>query len=352
MTEKRNKYLISEDLTLEKALDRLNRFAVDPVLFTVDGEGRLTGSLTDGDVRRGLIEGRGIDDPVGTFVNRKPRHIDRSDYSVRHIEKMREEEGVKVLPVTDGEGRVVDILNFRTTRTLLPVDAVIMAGGLGRRLRPLTEETPKPLLEIGGKPIVEYNLDLMARYGVRDVWMTLRYLGQQIVDRFGDGGRRGQRIRYVWEEKPLGTAGALALADDFGHDHLLVMNSDLLTTIDLEEFYRYFLDEEADMAVAARPYLVELPYAVMESERGKVTSLKEKPSYTFHLNTGIYLMKREMIDYIPKGEFYDITQLMEKLIDEGKKVVSSPFSGYWLDIGKHEDFEKAQEDIHHLNIPS
>lgn len=352
MTEKREKYLINEGVSLQVALDRLNRFAVDPILFTVDGQGWLTGSLTDGDVRRGLIDGLTIEDPVEAFTNPEPRFIRRSDYTVEQIADMRDEEGVKVLPIVDDDGAVIDLLNFRNRETLLPVDAVIMAGGLGRRLRPLTEDTPKPLLKVGDKPIVEHNLDRLRRFGVTDVWMTIRYLGEQIEAYFGDGRDRNLNIRYVQEERPMGTAGALSMLGEGVHDHLLVMNSDLLTNIDFEEFYRFFLDEEADLAIAARPYQVEIPYAVMETEGPLVRSLKEKPTYTHHLNAGMYLLRREMLSYVPEDDFYDITDLIERLIGEDRRVVSFPFTGYWLDIGKHEDYQKAQEDIEHLNILS
>jgi NDP-sugar pyrophosphorylase family protein len=176
------------------------------------------------------------------------------------------------------------------------------------------------------------------------------YLGQQLVDYFQDGSEKALRINYVWEENALGTAGALALVEGFIHDHVLMMNSDLLTNIDFEDLYLFFEEQQADFALACIPYQVNVPYAVMETQDKKVIGFKEKPTYTHYSNAGIYLMKKEVIDLIPKNQAFNATDLMEQLIQEGKKVVAYPLVGYWLDIGKHEDFNKAQIDIKNIKF--
>jgi NDP-sugar pyrophosphorylase family protein len=178
-----------------------------------------------------------------------------------------------------------------------------------------------------------------------DFWITVNYLGEQIEEYFGNGNQKNLNINYVWEDEPLGTIGSVSKIENFIHDYVLVTNSDILTNLDYEDFFIRFIEEEADFAVVSIPYKVEIPYAVLETSNGHVMNFKEKPTYTYYSNGGIYLMKREVTKRIPKNCFYNTTDLMEELIASGKKVLSYPQSGYWLDIGKPEDFEKAQEDI-------
>jgi len=242
------------------------------------------------------------------------------------------------------------MLSYLLIRSYLPVDAVIMAGGKGTRLRPLTKNTPKPLLKVGPKPIMEHNLDRLALYGIDDFWISVKYLGNQIEDFFGDGSKKSISLKYVWEDKPLGTIGAVSKIDDFSHDYVLLTNSDLLTNLDYEHFFLDFKKNDADLAVVTIPYQVNVPYAVLETSNGHVINFKEKPTYTYYSNGGIYLIKKTALGYLPKEGFFNATDLMEKLIEEGKKVISYPLSGYWLDIGKHEDFEKAQRDLEQIKF--
>ena len=230
-------------------------------------------------------------------------------------------------------------------RSYLPIDAIIMAGGKGTRLMPLTKEVPKPLLKVGNLPIMEHNLNRLALYGIDDFWISVNYLGEQIEAYFSNGHAKNLSINYLWETKPLGTIGAAAQIDSFNHEYVLLTNSDILTNLDYEHFFLDFIRQKADMSVVTIPYKVDIPYAVLETSNGHILNLKEKPTYTYYSNGGIYLLKRSVFDYIPKNTFFNATDLMEKLIGENGKVISYPMSGYWLDIGKHEDFEKAQRDI-------
>ena len=225
-----------------------------------------------------------------------------------------------------------------------------MAGGTGTRLMPLTEKTPKPLLKVGDKAIMEHNLDRLSLYGIDDYWFSVKYLGEQIEDFFGKGEEKSINIKYVWENNPLGTIGAVSKIKDFRHNYVLVTNSDVLTNLDYEDFYLDFIDKDADFSVVTIPYEVNIPYAVLENKDGNIISFKEKPTYTYYSNGGIYLIKKEMLDYIPKDEFFNTTDLIESLIKKNKKVISYPLSGYWLDVGKHEDFEKAQKDIKQIKF--
>lgn len=327
----------------------LDALAADAILFLVDDNQKLIGSLTDGDLRRGFIQGLDFETHLEAFIQPNPKFIQQGHYNLKEIIALRNN-FFTIFPVVNSEMQVINVVNFRHQKSYLPIDALIMAGGRGERLKPLTDTTPKPLLQVGNKPIIEHNIDRLNTYGIDDVWISLRYLGDQIVSRFGAGADKSMRIHYVNETEALGTAGALALVNDFVHDRILMMNSDLLTNIDFEEFYLFFEEHEADLAVACIPYQVNVPYAVMETENLVVTGFKEKPTYTHYSNAGIYLMKREVAQTVPANQHFNATDLMERLIKEGKKVVSYPFMGYWLDIGRHEDFEKAQRDIHNLKL--
>ena len=343
------KHLITSKTPIKEALQKLDILARDAILFVVDTNDKLIGSLTDGDVRRGLLKGVTIDEDVGEIIQQNPRFIRKGSRDIYKIIKLRSQ-NFRIIPVIDTEDKVITIVNFRNLRSYLPIDAIIMAGGRGQRLKPLTDITPKPLLKVGDKSIMEHNVDRLALYGIDDFWFSVKYLGNQIVDYFGDGKDKNRSIQYVWEDEPLGTIGSASKIDDFKHEQVLVSNSDILTNLDYEAFYLDFLEKDADFAVVTIPYNVSIPYAVLETSNGHVLNFKEKPTYTYYSNGGIYLMKRAMLEYIPKGQHFNATDLMEKLIQENKKVVSYPLVGYWLDVGKHEDFEKAQNDINTIKF--
>lgn len=342
-------HIANINLSVRDALKRIDGLAPDAILFLVDDNNKLIGSLTDGDLRRGFIKGLGFEDLLENFMQASPKSILQGQYDLKEIISLRKEL-FNIFPVINSNSQVINVVNFRYQKSYLPIDAFIMAGGRGERLRPLTDHKPKPLLEIGGKPIIEYNIDRLNDFGVDDIWISLGYLGNQLEDYFKDGSSKSIRINYVSEDKPLGTAGALALTEGFIHDHILLMNSDLLTNIDFEDLFLYFEENNADLVVVCIPYQVSIPYAVMEISDKEVKGFKEKPTYTHYSNAGIYLMKRSVIDKIPKNNFFNATDLMEELIKEGKKVIAYPFVGYWLDIGKPEDFKKAQMDIAHIKF--
>jgi dTDP-glucose pyrophosphorylase/mRNA-degrading endonuclease RelE of RelBE toxin-antitoxin system len=342
-------HLLFSGSTVKQALIRLDLLAKDAILFIIDENEILIGSLTDGDIRRGLIKGITIEDSVNQIINSKPRFIKKGERDLQKIIEYREG-NYRIIPVIDKDNKVVTIINFRNTRSYLPVDAVIMAGGRGQRLQPLTDSIPKPLLKVGEKAIMEHNVDRLALYGIDDFWFSVKYLGKQIEDYFGDGKERNIAIEYIWEDEPLGTIGAVSKITNFSHDYVLVTNSDLLTNLDYEHFYLDFINQDADFAVVTIPYQVSVPYAVLETTNGHIMSFKEKPTYTYYSNGGIYLMKKTVLDYLPKNKHFNATDLMEKLISEKKKIVSYPLLGYWLDVGKHEDFEKAQHDINQIRF--
>lgn len=345
-----NQNIISKDSSIKQALIKLNDLGADAILFVVDENKNLIGSLTDGDVRRGLINDYSVDDNVLKFIQKDPKFLRKGNEDIFKVMRFKEN-NLRIIPVLNKENNeIVKIINFRKLRSYLPIDAVIMAGGRGQRLKPLTDVTPKPLLKVGDKPIIEHNIDRLISYGIDDFHISVKYLGEQIVDYFKDGSDRHVNIKYVWENEPLGTIGSMSLIKELIHDYVLLTNSDLLTNLDYENFFIDFIEKDADFAIATIPYDVNIPYAVLEFEGGLIKNFKEKPTYTYFSNGGIYLMKREVVDLIPKNAFFNATDLLEKLIQTGKKVVSYPLRGYWLDVGKHEDFEKAQVDIKQIKF--
>lgn len=344
------KHLILKSQSVREALIHLDRLASDAILFVVNEKNILLGSLTDGDLRRGFIRGLGFENLITDFIQPNPKFIYDKEFNQERLKEFKDNL-IKIIPILNTENQIVDVLNFRFRSTLLPLDAVLMAGGEGKRLRPLTENTPKPLLKVGDKPIIEYNIDRLAKVGIENINISINYLGDQLVEYFGDGKQKNLNIQYVKEDKPLGTIGSILLVEQFKHDDIIVMNSDLLTNIDFADFYKLYKDSDADMAVAATSYHVDIPYAVLEVDgTSEVKSLKEKPRYTYYSNAGIYIIKKEILRMIPEDTFFDITDLMDRILEMNLKLVTYPINGYWLDIGKHEDFKKAQEDIKHIKL--
>ncbi|SDB81180.1 nucleotidyltransferase family protein [Williamwhitmania taraxaci] len=343
------KHLLAKGSSIRQALERLNALAIDAIVFIVDEQNKLLGSLTDGDVRRGLLKGYTISNMVDDIVQPYPKFIRKGDHDIYKVIKFRDN-NFRIIPILDENDCVVNVINFRLLKSYLPVDAVIMAGGRGERLKPLTDKTPKPLLKVGDKPILEHNLDRLSLYGIDDFWITVNYLGKQIEDYFENGQKKNIVIQYIYENEPLGTIGAVSKINNFCHDFILVANSDLLTNIDYEHFFLDFIKQDADFSVVTIPYAVDIPYAVLETNNGNVISFSEKPTYTYYSNGGIYLFKKEVLSRIPIEKHFNATDLMENLIQSGKRVISYPITGYWLDIGRPEDFNKAQRDIMAINF--
>lgn len=226
-----------------------------------------------------------------------------------------------------------------------------MAGGRGQRLSPLTDDCPKPLLKVGGSPIVEYSIRRLVKAGVKDVTFCVNYLGDMIQDHFGDGKELEANINYIFEPSPLGTIGAVSLKEDFIFEDILVINGDLLTTINFERFYAFYLEQDADLAIATIPYRINLPYGILDKNSDhEVRSIKEKPSYTHYINTGIYLMRKDVLDYIPQNKAFDAVDLIDAAMKNNAKVAAFTLLDYWIDIGQIDDYYKAQEDIQFLDL--
>jgi dTDP-glucose pyrophosphorylase len=341
------RYILPETATIKDALVALDKNSDDVLtLFIVDKVGKMLGTLTDGDVRRGLIQGIDLSDNVKAILHTSFRFINEDRKDVKIIKEYKER-GIKLLPCLSKDGRIEKVYALNKISSILPIDAVIMAGGKGERLRPLTLTTPKPLLKVGDKCIIDYNVDSLISYGMENISVTVNYLGEQLVDHYKEK-RNNIQIKCVREPNFLGTMGSVKFVDSFVNDTVLVMNSDLFTNIDYEDFYLHFLENNADMSVAAVPYSVNVPYGIFELTGRDIQGVKEKPTYNYYANAGIYLIKKNLLDLIPDGVFYNATDLIDTLIAKHHKVIRYPLTGYWIDIGKHEDYQKAQDLVKHL----
>ena len=340
--------IISKDLSIKDCLSKLDELR-GYTLFIVNDSNVLIGTVTDGDIRRALISGLVLAEAAEKAMNADFSYLLKSDICYNSLNEFKKKK-YRFLPVLNEDKTIDYILDLNNKRSYLPLDAVIMAGGQGTRLRPLTENTPKPLLKVGDKPIMEYNVDRLSLYGVKNLKISVNYLGEQLVDYFKDGSEKGMVIEYLKEDKPLGTLGSVVLTDNYVHDYILVMNSDLLTNVDFEDMFKVLKENDADMIIASIPYEVNVPYAVMETTGKKVNSFVEKPTYTYYSNAGIYIFKKEHLHYIDRENPYQATDLIQDLINDEKNVMTFPILGYWLDVGKHEDFKKAQQDVEFINF--
>jgi dTDP-glucose pyrophosphorylase len=327
------------------AIDRNQR----GIALIIDSDRRLVGTVTDGDVRRAMLAGKGLDTPLADLLAEKasspyPQPVTApmgTEASV--LLQIMRDKVIRQIPLVDDEGRAGGLI---TLDDLVPdqplgIQAVIMAGGFGSRLMPLTEEMPKPMLTVGDKPLMEIIIGQLRQAGIRKVNITTHYQRDKIKSHFGDGHNHGVEVNYVDEECPLGTAGALGLMS-LPKEPVLVMNGDILTDVDFRAMLDFHRDHRAEMTVAVRKYEVEVPYGVVECETVNVRSLTEKPRFSFFVNAGIYLLEPTVHRLIPTGVSSNMTDLIQRMLDAGRPVVSFPVREYWLDIGRLSDYELAQ----------
>jgi dTDP-glucose pyrophosphorylase/CBS domain-containing protein len=342
---------VAPDCPIDQAITTINRNQKGIVLVT-DADGRLLGTITDGDVRRAVLARQSLDAPVSELLARKvdtapcppitaPLGTERGVL----LQLMQQHE-VRQIPLLDGEGRVagMTILDDLLPEQVLPLQAVIMAGGVGSRLRPLTEDLPKPMLPVGDRPLMERIIEQLRRAGFRRVSVTTHYHPEKIIEHFGSGEDFGIELNYITEDSPLGTAGALALMKEPG-EPFLVINGDILTQMDFRAMLDFHRKHEADLTVGVRQYGLQVPYGVVEVEGPRIRRLREKPYFSFFVNAGIYLLEPSLHRYIPNSKHFDMTDLIERLLSEGRPVVSFPIVEYWLDIGERADYDQAQRDV-------
>jgi len=335
---------LRQNATIKEALGIIDSGAMQ-IALVVDDNDKLLGTLTDGDIRRGILRGLDLDSSIETIVFKEPA-IAKISSTKEEILKIALSKKLHQIPIIDDNGIVLDLKEIeelvepkiKTNRVIL------MVGGLGTRLRPLTQDMPKPMLKVGNKPILQTIVEKFAEYGFVNITMCVNFNASIIRDYFGDGKEFGVNIDYVLEEKRMGTAGALSLLKERPSEPFFVMNGDLLTNVNFEHIFNYHMLNKATATMCVREYDYEVPYGVVKMNDNKIIEIAEKPVQKFFVSAGIYMLSPEILDLIPKNEFYDMPALFEKLIKLSKNVISFPIREYWLDIGRMEEYQRANEE--------
>jgi len=334
--------------TIKDALKVIDTGAMQ-IALVLDDENKLIGTITDGDVRRGILTGLTLDDGIESIIFRTPTVCSVND-TKEDILKIAVAKKLYQIPIVDLDGVLVGI--DEVDELLKPAEhsnkVILMVGGMGTRLRPLTNDRPKPLLEVGNKPILETIIANFAKYGFKSIILSVNYKSQMIEDYFGDGSKFGVTIDYVHEDKRMGTAGALSLMREQLTEPFFVMNGDLLTNVNFEHMLEYHLSNQAIATMGVREYDFQVPYGVVNVEGHQITSIEEKPVHKFFVSGGMYVLDTDVLNTIPDDIFYDMPTLFEKLIANKQKAISFPIREYWLDIGRMSDFEQANNEYHEV----
>ena len=340
--------LVSPSLTIRETIQLIDDSSMQIALI-IDQHYRLLGIVTDGDVRRGILKGISLDDSVGKIMNTTPVTTGIEEKYSNILAIMKEKQ-IRHIPIIDKNGSVIGI---KTLENLLSKQqqknwVVIMAGGLGLRLRPLTNEYPKPLLKVGNKPILETMINNLIEHGFSRFYISVNYKAEMIEKYFGDGSNIGADIRYIYEDKKMGTAGALSLLNEKPYEPILVLNGDVLTKLNFQQLLYFHNKNKTAATICIRQYDFQVPYGVIKVNKNTLQDIEEKPIQRFFVNAGIYVLNPLILDLIPKNTYYDMTTLLKTLISDKHKISVFPIREYWLDIGKMDDFNKANGEYHKI----
>jgi dTDP-glucose pyrophosphorylase len=330
--------------TIKQALEIIDKAAMQIALI-VDENDKLLGTLTDGDIRRGLLKGLDLNSSIESIIFKTPTIAKISD-TKEDILKNALSKKLHQIPIVDENGKIIGIQEIE--ELIKPKEkankVILMVGGLGTRLRPLTDNIPKPMLKVGNKPILETILLNFKKYGFKNIILCVSYKSEIIENYFGDGSKFDLNIKYIHENKRMGTAGALSLIEEVIEESFFVMNGDLLTNINFENMMNYHNQNNAMATMGVREYDFQVPYGVVNVNGENILSIEEKPVHNFFVSGGVYILNKNTLDYIPNNKYYDMPTLFEKLIKEKKKTISFPIREYWIDIGRLEEYKKANEE--------
>lgn len=339
--------LIKEDNTILEAM-RLIESNSKGILIVVDNKNKILGTITDGDIRRAIMLEKSVRSSIVDLYNKNCIYIDET-VDIINIKKLFIENKIKLIPVVNNDKNVInyyeidDLIDYNRIEKENVV--LIMAGGLGTRLRPLTDDIPKPMLKVGNKPILETIIEQFKDYGFTNILISVNYKADIIENYFRDGKDFGVSINYIKESQQLGTGGAIKLAQKHLDKPFFVINGDILTNVNFCNLLQYHLENKFSITIGSRIYETQIPYGVLNLDESCVTSLEEKPIYSYTVSGGIYVLNPEIISNIPENQYFNITELIDKLMENNERVGSFPIRGYWMDIGKIEDYHKANEDI-------
>ena len=334
---------INQNASIKEALEVIDKGAIK-VAVVLSDDGLLLGMLSDGDIRRALLKGMSLDDSIAGIINKHPVVANINDTKERILELANEKKLHQIPIISNGKLiGIQDIREFLAPKNK-PNKVILMVGGLGTRLRPLTNDVPKPMLDVGNKPILHTIVENFAKYGYTDIIMCVNYKSEIIKEYFGDGDKFGVKIEYVLENQRMGTAGALSLLKERPKDDFFVMNGDLLTNVNFEYLHEYHKDSNALASICIRKYEMQVPYGVVNVRANKVTSIEEKPTQSFFVSAGIYMFSPIVLDFIPKGVFYDMPTLFSELLKHDFPIHPFPIREYWLDIGRMDEYRRANDE--------
>lgn len=337
--------LIAPEASILEAIKTIDAGGIQIALI-VDAERKLLGTVTDGDIRRGLLKGIATSQAVALVMNTNPRVLQTGLGRAAAVELMRRL-SIHQLPVVDAQRRVVGIELF--DELVAPQDSdtlvVLMAGGLGTRLRPLTENMPKPMIPVGGRPLLETIVRNFEAQGFREIFLSVNYKSEIIRDHFGDGLKFGVSIDYLVEQQRLGTAGALSLLPRRPSGPVIVMNGDLLTSVNFRQLVDFHREQHSQATMCVREYAFQVPYGVVQTDGSRLSAVIEKPVHNFFVNAGVYVVEPSALDLLPAGEPFDMPQLFDRIASTGGTASVFPIHEYWLDIGRFDDLERAQDDF-------
>lgn len=346
--EKLKKACISPDVTIKQALEAIDKSAIE-IALVVDQEFRLLGMATDGDIRRAILRGADINACIETVMNKNYTAIGEDiphDTAIRIMA----EHSFRHIPVIDQQGHLKDIILWQDV--IKPKKktnyVLLLAGGLGTRLRPLTEDVPKPMLKVGDKPIIETIIGQFKQNGFINILVSVNYKADVIEDYLKDGSHLGVNIQYIKETKRLGTAGPIRLAKEYLAEPFFVMNGDLLTNLNLSNMMDFHTSNGFDLTIATKKYELQIPYGVVRMDDIAVTGMDEKPIIGYFINAGIYCLDPKLIDYIPEDQYYDFNVLINQAISDELSIGSFPITEYWMDIGQMADYQKAANDYYNI----
>lgn len=338
-------YTISETARIKDAL-RLIESNQGKIVLIVDSQQRLLGTVTDGDIRRGLLEGYDTSTPAVMVMNKEPFFIYQDEQPV-HLFPIMQAKHIRNIPIVNRDGQVVELVHM--TEILVPKEkenwVIIMAGGFGKRLYPLTSSMPKPMLEIGGSPVLEHLIGSFVAQGFRKFYISVHYLADKIKAHFGDGSSRNITIRYIEEDQPLGTAGALSLLSERPENSFLVINGDILTNAHFSNMLDFHVSSNAIGTMGVREHKVQIPYGIVEIDKSEIREFSEKPEKTFLVNTGIYVLEPKILDLVAKDKALNMPDLFKRAQLKKQNIMAFPITEYWLDIGRLEDFAIAEDMV-------
>jgi len=340
------KLILPSESKLTDALVILDKYAEAQIVLIIDMNNKLLGTVTDGDVRRGLLAGLTLESSVEGVMCTNFKSIS-SEIKKQNIKNSFTENGVKQLPELDDQGRVVGfhLMDEQQLIESSKANVIIMAGGLGSRLSPLTDDCPKPMLKVGGTPILQIIIERLARQGFRNIYISINYLGNQIQDYFGNGSKFGVDITYIQENDKLGTAGALGLLPQGLETPMIVLNGDVLTKANYASLLDYHLNHQSNITIGLTKQELTIPYGVVNLEQEKVISIDEKPTQSYYVSAGIYCVSPSIFETLSGSEYLDMPDLIQKNIDDQNNVIGFPLHEYWADIGMKSDYNKANESF-------